>query len=341
MWGLLRILPVHLGALLLLPLMPTGAWGQEYAQHRSSFRVRASLFSFSNRISLHTAYLDPGPWSLQSQPARAQPNFGIPEAEPSGTFLYAEASEPAPFQSFQPRIPGPGRPFLYSAVLPGLGQRVMGQDRWTAYLAGEAWAWIQFFTRRRQGHALQREYRELAWLVARRVSSGPRVDGNFEYYEAMTKFVSSGAFDANPGHAGVQPEDNPESYNGAIWALAREIFFLDDPENPVQEDSDQFQDALRYYRSRAYAPDFTWNWGSNTLQQDEFTALIRSSDENLRRSTTMIGVILANHLLSAVDALVSGRLGQVDSAGPRIQLHLVPGPSRQDLFFLTVRIPSN
>lgn len=254
------------------------------------------------------------------------------------TRLDLTPAEETTLQSFQPQVPGPGRSFLYSALLPGLGQRVMGQDRWIAYLAGEVWAWARFLDHRREGHSLQRRYRELAWLVARRVSSGPRVDGNFEYYEAMTQFPSSGAYDADPDAVGVQPEEDPRTFNGSIWMLAREIFFLGDPEEPVDKVSEPYQDALQYYRSRAYTPELTWNWGSNTLQQGEFRSLIRSSDENLRRATTMIGVILANHLLSAVDALVSGRLGQVSPPESRIELGLLPGPYRQDILFLTFRL---
>ena len=253
--------------------------------------------------------------------------------------LTLEPGAPPP-QSLQPSIPGPGRAFLFSAVVPGLGQRTMGEHRWIAYAAGEAWAWIQFLRRRRDGHALQRRYRDLAWLVARRVSSGRRVDGKFEYYEAMTQYLSSGAYDADPETSGVQPELDPETYNGSMWILAKQIFFLDDPEVPVDQSSPQYQDALRYYRSRAYGQDFAWNWGANSLEQGEFSALIKASDERFRRSTTMIGVILANHLLSAVDALVTGRLNQVAISEPRLQLSLLPGPFRQDTFFLTLRIPS-
>jgi hypothetical protein len=206
-------------------------------------------------------------------------------------------------------------------------------------MAGEVWAWVQYFGRRREGHDLQERYRDLAWLVARRVSSGPRVDGSFEYYESMTQFNSSGAYDADPKKVGVQPELNPETFNGTMWALSRRIYFLDDPADPVLEDSDQYKEALRYYISRAYTPDLAWNWSNNTLQQAEFANLIRSSDENLRRSTTMVGVILANHLLSAVDALVSARLGEVDRDEPILSVSLIPGPYYQDSVLLAVCLP--
>jgi hypothetical protein len=127
-------------------------------------------------------------------------------------------------QSVEERVPTPGRGFLLSALIPGAGQRVLGQDRWVAYLAGEVWAWAQYLERRREGRNLQDRYRDLAWLVARRVSSGPRVDGNFEYYESMTNFQASGAYDIDPDELGVQPELDPETFNGSMWALARQIF---------------------------------------------------------------------------------------------------------------------
>jgi hypothetical protein len=208
------------------------------------------------------------------------------------------------------------------------------------YVAGEIWAWIQYLERRREGSALQDRYRDLAWLVARRVSSGPRVDGSFEYYESLTKYQSSGAYDLDPDELGVQPELNSETFNGSIWSLARQIFFLDDPETPVEVGSDQYKKALRYYISRAYTPDLAWNWSNNTLQKAEFAELIRASDENLRRSTTMVGVILANHLLSAVDALVSGRLLQERAQEPLLEVSLLPGPFYQDALVVSVRIPS-
>ena len=335
MWVLSRLVPVLLWALALPAALPAVSSGQGLGEVGSLKGPGTHLLP---------AGMVPRTLSLgRDLPPPSGPDDRRFFVTSQGRLLRAlEPDTPpaaSPPQSFQSQIPGPGRAFLYSALLPGLGQRVMGQDRWILYLAGEAWAWIQFFERRREGRALQREYRELAWLVARRVSSGRRVDGDFEYYEAMTQFRSSGAYDADPGVTGVQPEQDPETFNGSIWTLARQIFFLDDPEQPVTEDSDQYEDALRYYRSRAYTQNFAWSWGSSPLQQDEFTALIRASDENLRRSTTMVGVILANHLLSAVDALVSGRLGQVERSGPRVQLQLSPGPFRQDRYLLTVRIP--
>ncbi len=229
-------------------------------------------------------------------------------------------------QAMGVREPEPGKAFLLSALAPGAGQWFLGQDRWTPYLAAEIWAWSQFLQRRREGRNLQQRYRDLAWLVARRVSVGARVDADWDYYEALTKYHSSGAFDMDPQTPGIQPEQNPDTYNGAMWALAQALFFPVDPEAPVEEDSEPYRNALRYYMSRAYGPSLAWNWGGNLLHREEYGQLIRESDENFRSATNMIGIILANHLLSAVDALVSGRLQLLGKDQGHLEILIHPAP---------------
>ena len=187
-------------------------------------------------------------------------------------------------QEPEPAFLSPGRASLFSALLPGMGQRYLGQDRWIAYLGIEAWAWVQFFAERAEGNALQREYRDLAWSVARRVSSGARVDGDFEYYESLTKFGESGAWDSDPVRPGVQPETDAETFNGSVWELARDIFFPSDAEGPITEDSQPYQNALEYYQERGVTPNFTWSWRENELQQAVYGDVIQQSDETLRNA---------------------------------------------------------
>ena len=225
-------------------------------------------------------------------------------------------------QALGPAQVSPGRAAALSAIIPGGGQRMLGQQRWIAYVAVETWAWVQFIDWRRKGGELRGEYRDLAWFVARRVSSGPRVDGDFEYYEAMLHHLASGAFDSDPLTDGIQPETDSETFNGKMWNLARDLFLP--PDEPITSDSEAYRKALEYYGTRAYGAPFAWNWGSGGLQQSVYRELIRSSDENLRRSTTMVGLILANHLLSVVDALVSSRL-RLEEGRPET-LALLPHP---------------
>ncbi|MGH7504910.1 MAG: hypothetical protein ACRELX_04645, partial [Longimicrobiales bacterium] len=63
-----------------------------------------------------------------------------------------------------------------------------------------------------------------------------------------------------------------------------------------------------YYAAHAIPPVFSWAWGDSNLEQQVFAGLIRESDDAFRDSTRLLGIILANHALSAVDALVLARL---------------------------------
>lgn len=143
--------------------------------------------------------------------------------------------------------------------------------------------------------------------MARRISAGPRRDGEFEYYEAMTHFAGSGAFDVNPAVAGVQPETNGDTYNGSVWELARAIYFsaAGDTLEPTPE---EMAAALDYYAEHAITAGYSWSWVGNPLEQRVFDDLIHRSDDAARGATTMLGIVLANHVVSAVDALLTARL---------------------------------
>jgi hypothetical protein len=243
---------------------------------------------------------------------------------------------PETLQEQAPEPPSPGRAFLFSALLPGMGQRYLDQGRWIAYLGIEVWAWIQFIDERNDGSSLRTDYQDLAWSVARRVSSGPRIEGDFEYYEALTKFVDSGAYDADPGAPGLQPEIDAGTFNGSIWQLAREIFLAPDSTGSAPVDSPAYRRALEYYQERSITPAFTWSWSENELQQTVYEDLIQQSDENLRNSTTILGVILANHVVSAVDALISARLRIPDPDA--LSMHVVPLLDRRRDWAFVVRL---
>lgn len=233
-------------------------------------------------------------------------------------------------------MPSPMRAALFSALLPGMGQRYLDQGRWIVYLGIEVWSWVQFFDERAQGNKLQTEYRDLAWSVARRVSSGPRVDGDFDYYESLTKFGESGAWDADPARPGIQPEPDPETYNGSIWELARDIFIPPNADGGLDEDSPAYRNALAYYEERGVTPRFAWSWRENELQQAVYGDIIQQSDETLRNSTTMAGVIIANHVVSAVDALISARLRLPNPE--TLSIEVVPFPDRRSDWALIVRV---
>ena len=135
-----------------------------------------------------------------------------------------------------------------------------------------------------------------------------RTDGDFVYYETLSKWQRSGAFDAEPELPGVSPELDPQTFNGSVWALAIEIFSLDSAD-PLS--SPGYAAAIAYYEEMAYGPDFLWDWGSSPAAQGRFTDLITESDSRFRGARQALGLWLANHLVSALDGFVTARVQAV------------------------------
>lgn len=213
----------------------------------------------------------------------------------------------------------PGTAFLASAALPGAGQYLLGADRWIPYVVVEAWAWITYFSERSHARRSEDDYRNLAWAVARRISVGARRDTVFEYYETLSEWQASGSFDVDPRADGIQPEQNAATFNGDVWRLARALLIPGGGNAPPG--SPEYERALDYYLSHAIPDGYAWAWGPNGLEQQRFGELIRESDDAARAATLRLGIILANHVVSAVDALILGRMrGEGGDGG--ISVHL-------------------
>lgn len=204
---------------------------------------------------------------------------------------------------------------LLSLALPGSGQLREGKERGWAYLALEAVAWGAWAQRRHRGGELRARYRDLAWETGR-IRSGARVDGDFPYYERLAAWPRSGEYDAAP-EPGLQPETDPGSYNGHVWSLAAGLFLGSRPPEPG---SDDYARALDYYRDRAYGEAFLWDWSADPDARTRVAELIQDSDDRFREATMVLGAVLANHLVSAVDAYLS------TSTLDRTSLRFAPGP---------------
>jgi hypothetical protein len=202
---------------------------------------------------------------------------------------------------------------LASAVLPGTGQALLDQDRLVGYLSVEAYAWARYAADVREGRRARASYRNLAGEVARRPFSATRPIGDFDYYERMEKFVESGAFDAIPG-GDLDPEPDTSTANGAIWLLARQTFWSN-PDVPPPRGADEYLVAEKFYRERAVGPDYRWSWSNARLEYAEFRRTIRRSNNAYRTSLQDLGLVIANHALSTVDAFVTVRLRRHVEAG--------------------------
>lgn len=262
-----------------------------------------------------------------SPPARAFP-LGRPDP---ATF----APVPGMGGASSPQLPAPAisptRALLYSTMLPGLGQRRLERNRAFVFMAVELIGWGVLWERHRTGHDFRARYRDLAWFVARRGTSELRMDGDFEYYEALGKYRSSGAFDSDPYMGGIQPETDTTTFNGDLWALANDIFLVPGEQGIPGPGSPEYAQAMEYYVNRSIGPDFYWDWNGDDVNREEYDGLIRRSDAALRQVTTVVGVILANHLVAAFDAFLTARLR---AAGADTEVRMFAAPEAHGRWWL-------
>jgi hypothetical protein len=208
---------------------------------------------------------------------------------------------------------------LASAAVPGTGQLALRQERFIAYAATEAIVFVAYAASRAEGRRESRRYRTLAADVAQAPFSSPTREGDFAYYERMRHFAESGAYDLIPG-GGVDPEVDTLTSNGAVWLLARRTYWTDADE-PPPPDAPAYADALRFYEQRAVPTELRWSWRNAQLEYDLYRRSMDRSNDGYRRASSALAVILANHLLSGIDAFVTLRLQATrGAAGSRYDL---------------------
>ncbi len=156
---------------------------------------------------------------------------------------------------------------LKSLALPGWGQFSSGQAAagWT-FLGVEAVSWAGVLGFRVKGDRLAEESR--IWAYQR---AGARPDWDERYWAAMEEYM------------------NYDDYIQGLWAEARRLF-PDDPEEQAA-----YVDSVKLTE--------TWQWPDESSKQ-EFMRLRSSSRNAFSLSTTMLGVILANHLFAGVEAFI-------------------------------------
>jgi len=211
---------------------------------------------------------------------------------------------------------------LASLIVPGAGQLMGGQDRGAVYLATEIYLVSRFLQLNRDASRESERFHALAFEIARRAFGPTRLDTVFEYYEQMERFAESGRYNVTPA-AGFTPETDARTYNGSVWLLARRTIW---PDPDVLPDSGLYWRAVDFYKTRAVGPGFQWSWRDHSLEHEVFRETIRRSDDGFRRAQNQVGLLLANHVVSAVDALISNRLAAV--AGRPAELHTTVGPRR-------------
>ena len=196
---------------------------------------------------------------------------------------------------------------LASAAIPGVGQAQLKQDRFVGYMAVEGFLWLRYLSDRREAFRQRDAYRDVALRVSRATFGGSKPPGDFEYYERMEHWIASGVFDADPATPGLDPEVDTTTFNGAMWLLARRTYWTR-PDTPPAQGSPAYIAALAFYADAAIRPDFQWTWRNSRLEQDIYRRHIRESNDAFRHALQDVSLVIANHVLSTVDAYVSLRL---------------------------------
>lgn len=156
---------------------------------------------------------------------------------------------------------------LRSLVLPGWGQFSLGQTvpGWV-FLGTEAGSWAGALGFRIKGDRLAEQ--SVIWAYEK---TGARPDWGEEYWSAMEEYM------------------NYDDYLEGLWAKARELF-PDDPEEQAA-----YVDSVKLTEK--------WAWPSEEAKK-EFMRLRSASRNAFSLSGTMLGIVLANHLFSGLEAFV-------------------------------------
>jgi hypothetical protein len=65
---------------------------------------------------------------------------------------------------------------------------------------------------------------------------------------------------------------------------------------------------VAFYTARAYDQLYRWSWTNAPLEYARFLTLIDESNDASRLAMVDLGVVIANHVLSTVDAFITFRL---------------------------------
>jgi hypothetical protein len=212
------------------------------------------------------------------------------------------------------RLPAWSAP-LASLVIPGLGQARLKQGRAAAYLAAESFLLLQYTKDLREGQNNERDYRDIARTIARRGFAPSPPDTVWQYYEKLSEYVESGAFSMVPNGPTV-PESDPLTYNGFQWLLARQQFGIS--ADPGEVGTPRYDRALALYESRAMRQPYRWSWRNAQLEKDLYVRAISRTNDAYRRATLDLSALIANHLLSAIDAFAVVRLSQGPGGAMRV-----------------------
>lgn len=255
-------------------------------------------------------------------------------ATPAATLIQPRAKGPAPW--YAP---------LASLAVPGAGQAMLKQQRLFAYLAAEGFLVLRAVRAQSDRNAAKLQYQKLAADVARSGFGTDRPAGDWDYYEILEHYQSSGNYDLNVGGK-FTPEPDVNTYNGNIWYGARLIFW-DNPDTAPLEYSAQYTNAIARYKTLAVQGSYRFSWKDQANVHNEYILSIADANRSRQQAVSTIGLLAANHLASAVDAYINVRLRRYGGAGlvgATIKTEVRPTGSSLDRSYgaaMTLSVPVN
>jgi len=214
-------------------------------------------------------------------------------ADAVGRDSLAGVAATSQINSFRAHLPAKRYAAIVSAIVPGGGQFILGNDRFIAYAAVEFLTWLKYAKDVHEKSTSEASFRDIARRVARANFSTVTPDGNWTYYEAMRDYLESGNYSLSDTR--LVPETDVTTFNGYTWQVARNTM----PDSAAQ---------LAYYQSHAAGPDFRWSWRNAQLQFDQFKRTTENRNDAARAMTRDLTIIGLNHVLSVVDAFATFRL---------------------------------
>jgi hypothetical protein len=86
--------------------------------------------------------------------------------------------------------------------------------------------------------------------------------------------------------------------------------------------------AIAFYQRRAVGSAYLWSWRDAPLEHASFRQAINRSDDAYRVAQNYLGLLLANHVVSFADALVSSRLTRLVGRPAELSTRLQRGSAR-------------